>query len=302
MNVELWFSRFTEALERKNRSPHTVRSYGRELRRFFQFLETQGVEELGAITRDTLEEYRAHLYYQRHRGQPLHMKTQSVRLLAVKAFFRFLTQERYLLSDPAAPLELPRVPPPALPGLLGEADLRKLLEAPDRSTPEGLRDGALLETLYATGLRNEELCRLQLQDVNLRRGEVRVVRGKGGKSRVVPLGGTATRAVAAYLEKGRPAVATSWLFLNTNDEPFRPNSLIRRVHILARQAGLRQRVTPHLIRHSFATHLLRHGAGLRHLQQMLGHSSLDTTQRYTQVELTDLREVHRRCHPREQGR
>ncbi len=301
MDFEPWRLRFERVLRLRNRSPFTVRSYGRSLRVFFGYLVGLGVERLADVTREHVEDYRTHLFYRRHRDRPLTMKTQMLELCAVRAFFRAMLREQYLLADPAAELELPRPAPQALPELLSEAEMVRLLEdGTDRFTRQGCRDRAILEVLYATGIRNLELRRLQLRDLDLALEELTVL-GKGAKPRRVPLGEEAVGWLRAYLAV-RGESPLPWVFLSRRSRPLHSSTLGTLVQQAADRAGLNRRVTPHLMRHSCATHMLRNGAGLRHLQKLLGHESLSTTQRYTRVEIADLRAVHRRCHPREQGR
>ncbi len=303
MNLELWRTRFREHLDLGAFSSRTAEEYCRELRPLFEYLERQGLDEPGAATRDHLEGYRTHLFYLRTRSdQPLSLQTQQGRMTAVKAFFRFLHAERFVLVDPAASLALPKVPRGLPRAHLSEADVETLLSQPDTTTPVGLRDRAAMEVLYVTGLRNAELRALTLDDVGLERREVRVRRGKGGKSRLVPLGEEAVAWLEEWLCRGRPSLvrdpAERHVFVTWRGRPLTREDLGHLVSMAAERAGL-SKVTPHQLRHCCATHMLRHGASLRHLQELLGHASASTTQRYTRVELSDLKKVLRRCHPRE---
>ncbi|MCA9795468.1 MAG: tyrosine-type recombinase/integrase, partial [Candidatus Eremiobacteraeota bacterium] len=224
------------------------------------------------------------------------------KMSAVLAFLRFLYQARFLVVDPGRDIQLPRLPNKLLPRLPSEEEVLRLLEAPDTTTPLGLRDRAILELLYSSALRNSELRQLGLTDVDLDRLEVRVLYGKGGKQRVVPLGEPAAAWVEEYLRHGRGFLLKDTdhgrLFSSLRGDPISVESLVDLCRKHARAAGL-GRVTPHLLRHCCATHMLAREANLRHLQELLGHSSAATTQRYTQVQLSDLRAVHQRCHPRE---
>lgn len=304
LDRELWKLRFSDHLRLRGRARMTVASYTRQLDPLFLFLEALGVASLGEVTRDHLEEYRTHLFYRTYRGKPLSAKTQNCVLCAVRAFFRFLVHCDYLLVDPSAKLELPRTGDRLPLPLLSEREMVLLLETPDTGTPLGLRDRAILELLYSTGLRNGEVCALELGDVDPEQGVVRVQTAKGGRSRIAPLGELAAEWLAAYLEHSRPKLKTansgSWLFLSRRGRQLDTCSLGEMVSRTAAAAPtLHKRVTAHLIRHCCATHMLKNGAGLRHLQTLLGHRSLETTQRYTRLEIEDLRSVHRRCHPRE---
>lgn len=307
LNLRLWQVRFGEHLELRGRSPRTVSLYVREAKHLFDYLRRQGLEGVGEVTREHLDGYRSELYYRRTRkDRPLSLKSQAVRLGAVKAFFQFLVRDRFLLTNPASALELPRIPRDLPPPLLSEEEVVRLMEAPDAAEPLGIRDRAILEVLYASAIRNAELRALDLDAVDLERRELRIVHGKGGKSRVVPLGEEAAAWLQEYLEHVRPELArrtsATALFLSWRGTRLSSSSLGDLVHRSARAAGLDKHVTPHLLRHCCATHMLRRGAGIRHLQGLLGHESTASTQRYTRVEISDLHRVLRRCHPRERDR
>lgn len=308
MNRELWQRRFGEYLQVRRYSGRTVETYTAELKPFFAFLEAHAIEQLAAVTREVLEEYRVHLFHlRRPDGRPLAVQTQCGKLVAVLAFFRFLYRERFLVVDPGRGVEVPRVPPALPPKVLSEAEVVRLLEAPDAETPLGLRDRAMLETLYSCGLRNAELAELALDELDLERGQLRILGGKGGKHRVVPLGEPAREALEAYLRAGRPQLLKNpreiRVFLSwRGTRGLTREGVADIVRKAAESAGLEQRVTPHLLRHCCACHMLARRASLRHIAELLGHASMDTTQRYTRLEITDLRKVHRRCHPRERRR
>lgn len=303
MDVALWRSRFREYLQLGQYSPRTVAGYVGELGELFAFLAERGVESLGGVTRERVEEYRNHLFYLESRGRRLSSTTQNRRVHAVKTFFRFLAEEDFLLIDPAVEVDAPRTPGTLPRVILSELETKRVLEAPDVSTALGLRDRAILEVLYGTAIRNSELSALTLDAVDLARGELRVHRGKGGKSRVLPLGEEAAAWLEAYLARARPQLARAsreaLVFVTWRGLRFTRGALSEVVRRAARDAGVRKEVTPHVLRHCCATHMLRHGAGLRHLQELLGHASVATTQAYTRLETSDLRRVLRRCHPRE---
>lgn len=300
----LWQSRFAEYLVVRGTSPRTLETYRAELAHFFTFLEAHGVQSLTELTRDHLEGYRTFLFYQRTRsGRNLALSTQQVRLQAVRRFARFLAQERYHLLDVGLHIELPRRMQTLPRVILTESETARLMEAPDVTRPLGQRDRALLELLYGTGMRNSELTELRLEHLDLARRLVHVVQGKGGKDRVVPLGDEAQAWLEEYLARARGQLLRrreeTRVFLTFFGKPIHREDLAVIVARCGQRAGLEKHVTPHVLRHSCATHMLRRGAGIRHLQVMLGHSSADTTQRYTRVEPSDLRKVLRRCHPRE---
>jgi len=303
MNLVLWQTRFGEYLQVRQFSSRTVDSYVSELKPFFVFLESLAIEELSSVTREVIEEYRTHLFYAEHNDKKLSARTQGARLSAIKAFTRFLNRERFLLIDPAATVELPRVPKFTPPVLLSEEEVERLMGAPNTTTWLGLRDRAILELLYGTGLRNQELRHLTLEEVDLSRREIRLRRGKGGEGRVVPLGEEAALWMERYLARSRPVMvrmpAEKRVFLSGRGLPLLSMTMGAVVRRAALQAKLDKRVTAHTLRHCYATHLLRAGAGIRHVQALLGHSSLSTTQRYTRVEVSDLRVVVAQYHPRE---
>lgn len=303
MDARLWCDRFEQYLSVRNYSQRTIKSYRGEVRALLGFLEERGLRSLADLSASHLEEYRLHLYYLRPKGQPLTVTTQGCRLGAVRHFVRFLVRQDYLLSDVSAHLDLPRRQRTLPRNLLSERETVQLLETPACDTPLAVRDRAILETLYATGLRNSELISLQLEEWDPEYHCFRVRQGKGGKPRVVPLGGEAEFWLKSYLESVRPTLLREagerTIFLNRVGKALTREILAKTVTRWGRQAGLSRGVTPHLLRHCCATHMLKRGADLRHLQALLGHASVNTTERYTQLEVSDLRKVVQRCHPRE---
>jgi integrase/recombinase XerD len=225
-------------------------------------------------------------------------------LSAVRSFHRFLVREGVTDRDPAAAVAQPRLPR-SLPRPIPVEEVERLLDAPDPSTPAGLRDKAILELLYGSGLRISELTGSDVDDLELEDGSVRVL-GKGGKEREVPLGSFAREAIEAYLTRGRPALASGAtrgaLFLNARGGRLSRQSCARLLGRYVRLAGIERRVTLHTLRHSFATHLLEGGADVRVVQELLGHASVATTQIYTLVSARHLREVYEESHPRARRR
>jgi len=304
MKIELWLERFCEHLSLLNRSEKTIYGYRLETRLFLEFLVECGVGDVSEIRRDDVNSYRVKLHGARKaNGEPLNIKTQSAKLGAVFSFLRYLYSEQFILANPARDLKLPKVPDSLPAELPDEEQVLKLLETPDTTEPLGLRDRAILELLYSSALRNSELRALRMGDIDLHRLEVRIRRGKGQKERVVPLGEPAAVWSEAYLTRSRPHLARDTtddvLFLNQWGRPFTSEVLANTVSRHAVAARLPMKVTPHVLRHACATHMLARKAGLRHLQRLLGHASTTTTERYTRVEVSDLREVFLRCHPRE---
>lgn len=304
-SLDGWKQRFRQHLLIRGFSPRTVSGYSAELVPLFGFLEKRGVEKLTQVTRDDLEAYRHHLFIAEFGGKRLTLASQARRLNSLKTFFRYLLEDQVLLIDPAAPIQGPRVGKTMPRQLLSEAETAKLLEAPDITTPLGIRNRAILELLYATAIRNSELRDLALGEVDLERQELFVACGKGGKSRRLPLGEEAAACLEDYFLNARPFLAGpasgDVVFLSSGGCKLARGKLSRMVRDLAQGCGLEKTVTPHLLRHACATHMLRRGAGIRQLQVLLGHSDLSSTQLYTRIDIGDLHKVVSRYHPREQG-
>jgi len=285
-------------------APRTHVSYMAHVRAFLDWLVDNGLDLVDVQAGD-LDAYQSHLYaYRRGRdGRPYSPAYQAARLVVLKHLYRFLYRRGYVLSDPAADIDLPRLERRLPRVILTLQEVRRILAAPDATTPRGLRDRAMLETLYATGIRVTELCNLTPYDVDTEERVLRVLLGKGRKDRNVPLTRAASAAIEAYLVDGRPlllrkAKKQRCLFLQDKGGQMDRATAGRIVRHWAQQAGLNKHVTPHTFRHTLATHLLKGRADIRHIQSLLGHASLGTTQRYTRVELSDLKQVIERAHPR----
>jgi integrase/recombinase XerD len=279
----------------------TAHEYLREVGSFLSWLENRGVALAQARTEDVLS-YQSFLYAQRKpNGKPYSSGNLKNRIKALKSFFRFLYRRRYLLHDPAASVDYPRSERRLPRVILTREEARKILEAPDTMTVTGLRDRAILETFYATGVRAGELSNLTPDDVDTEERVLRVVLGKGRRDRRVPLTRAAAEALDLYLAKARAKLVRRekrFLFLQNRGSRMDSGTLNRIVRTYAAAARVKKRVTCHTFRHSVATHLLKGRADIRHIQALLGHASLATTQRYTHVELQDLQQVIRRAHPR----
>lgn len=275
-------------------SPHTQRAYGADLEALAEHLESRRKRRWSqAETLDLLTFLRA------GRQQGLAPASLARRAVAIRVFFRFLAAEGALRHDPAAHLELPKLWQ-RLPETLSPPQVEALLDAPG-DDPLGLRDRAMLELFYACGARVSELTALELADLQLERGFIRLF-GKGRKERVVPIADASAAVLVRYLEAARPRLARgacAAVFLGRGGRPLRREAVWKRLKRHARAAGLDpDTVWPHALRHSFATHMLEGGADLRSLQQLLGHASIQTTQRYTHVDPSRLRQTHERFHPR----
>jgi integrase/recombinase XerD len=283
-------------------APRTPPAYMAHVRAFLDWLSGKGLDLLEVRAKD-LHAYQSHLYaLRRKNGRPYAAAYQATRLVVLKHLFRFLHRRGYLLHDPGADIELPRLEKRLPRTILTSAEVRRILEAPDVKTPRGLRDRAMLETLYATGIRVSELCHLTPYDVDTEERVLRVVLGKGRKDRNVPLTRAAAEAIEAYLLKGRPRLAgrqkARFLFLQDRGGGMDRSTACRIVRERAEEARVKKHVTPHTFRHTVAAHLLKGRADIRHIQALLGHASLGTTQRYTRVEVSDLKKVIERAHPR----
>jgi integrase/recombinase XerD len=291
-----------ERLQERAYSPGTLDMHRWALKSFLLWCHERDLIHAETITKPILESYQRWLYrYRKADGKPLGITTQRNRLGAVQRLFRWLCRENHLAANPAADLELPRKPPKLLPKALSEAELKALFAMPDTSDVLGLRDRAILETLYSCGLRRSEVTKLDVEDLDRERCVLSVRQGKGGKSRTVPVGERALDWLNRYLERSRPRLELDLgehaLFLSGYGSRFNPNYLGNWVTRTLKAAGIEKQGSCHLLRHSCATHMLENGADIRFIQQLLGHARLDTTQIYTEVSIVALREVHTRTHP-----
>ena len=283
----------------RNASPYTVRNYTTDLLGFFQFLRAKGIGSLKEVDKHTLRDYLSQL-------MELGFVKASIarKLSAIRSFYRYLQREEMITSSPVATTSSPKLDK-RLPLFLTIEEMKRLLEAPDLAAPQGQRDQALLELLYASGLRVSEVVNLNLEQVNLDNREIRVW-GKGSKERVVLMGEPAAKALSAYLSQGRPKLlgkkGSSALFLNRYGGRLVERRVQRILEKYAKIAGIDKRVYPHLLRHTFATHLLDGGADLRVVQELLGHASLSSTQIYTHVSKSQARRVYLSAHPMAQGK
>jgi integrase/recombinase XerD len=281
----------------KGLAVNTLSAYRRDLSKFEEFAKKRKLA-LVAVKRDDLVDFLASLYRQK-----LESKTVARHLVTLRNFFRHAQVEEWIAEDPTAHLESPKIRR-SLPGYLRLDEVEKLLELPDQSKPLGLRDRAMLEVLYSTGLRVSELTSLRVMDLDTKVGCVRCI-GKGDKERIVPVGRKALAIVEKYLRHGRTALigttrgtAGAFLFVNRRGGRISRVGVWKIFSSYGRKAGLRVPLTPHMLRHSFATHLLERGADLRSVQLMLGHSDISTTQIYTHVVEERLKQIYKAHHPR----
>jgi integrase/recombinase XerC len=286
------FDFLTYLRNERNVSPHTLRGYLSDLEQLSSFL---GDKELSAVDHQTLRRFIAHLM----QGE---VKKSSIarKLSAVRSFFRYLNRAGLLQNNPARLVATPRREK-RLPAVLTADDAQRLMESPHSQKPEDrgivLRDRAILETLYSTGIRASELIGMNREDID-RDGSLIRIRGKGRKERIVPIGNKAREAIDAYLTGPARSVESAAVFLGPSGKRLTARTVQRILENHRKQLGLRQKASPHTLRHSFATHMLESGADLRAIQELLGHASLSTTQRYTHVNLDSLMEVYDKAHPK----
>ncbi|HKD51213.1 MAG TPA: site-specific tyrosine recombinase XerD [Candidatus Acidoferrum sp.] len=285
----------THAKVEKGLSPNTVAAYRRDLMKFCAFAGKRKLT-LEMASRDDLVDFLAGLYRQ-------HLESKSVarHLVSLRNFFRFAQIQELIQADPTMNLESPKIRR-SLPGYLRLEEVEKLLAQPDAKTPLGLRDRAMLEVLYSAGLRVSELVGLRVSDLDTKVGCVRCI-GKGDKERIVPIGKKALGMVERYLRDARPKMIAKFagsptLFVNRRGKPLSRVGVWKILSAYGRRAGLRVALTPHMLRHSFATHLLERGADLRSVQLMLGHADISTTQIYTHVVEERLKQIYKAHHPR----
>lgn len=278
----------------KGLSPNTVSAYSRDLRGFSAFA-AKNRRSLASISRDDIVDYLGSLY-----SRKLDSRSVARQLVTLRNFFRFALAEHLVTADPTLNLESPRTRK-SLPVFLSSDEVERLLKEPDATNPLGLRDKAMLELLYATGLRVSELINLRPADLELRMGYLRCI-GKGDKERLVPIGRKAKDTIERYLSESRPTLLrgrpSPFLFLNSRGGRISRVGFWKILAAYGRRAGFRRRLSPHKLRHSFATHLLERGADLRSVQLLLGHADISTTQIYTHVVQERLKQIYRAHHPR----
>ncbi|HWP92796.1 MAG TPA: site-specific tyrosine recombinase XerD [Thermodesulfobacteriota bacterium] len=279
----------------KGLSKNTLESYGRDVSKWVVYLEERGIVDIREVDYKVILDFLTHL-----REQNLNARSVARILVSIKQFFRFLLAEKIIEKDPTFLIRTPKIRT-SIPGVLSLDDVEKLLSAPDDKTPEGVRDLAMLEVLYATGIRVTELVSLQLNSVNFELGYL-MVYGKGGKERIVPIGDKAIASLQEYMNISRPSLLKSrksvYLFVTRRGGKMTRQGFWKLIKGYAGRTGIGKKISPHTLRHSFATHLLERGADLRTIQIMLGHSDISTTQIYTHIQRERLKEIHRKYHPR----
>lgn len=304
MKIEDLLPVYLKHLKVIGRSYYTIRGITYALRDFFRFLEDVRVSRTPDLTTEVIEAYQEELAFRMTRkGTPLHLSTQVQLICNIRGFTEFLHAHDYLFQDPGLKVKPPK-PPQSLPKvILDEKEIRRLMQAPDMQTHAGFRNRVILEVLYDTAIRRLELSRIRLADLDVETGYIRI-HGKGDRDRVVPVSPRVCDLIQNYLRFVRPHYVQGhdcgYFILNRWGRRMAPNAVWDAVRSCVRLSGIPKRVSTHTLRHTCATHMLRNGAPVRYIQEMLGHESLKSTQVYTHVTINDLKKIHAQYHPGEQ--
>ena len=309
MKFHQYLSEFADYLASCRFSERTVETYALYAKRFTGFLETYypRISSFEKVTKDVILDYQSYLSTrQNRRGERLSNKTQGLMLRALKKFFSFLMKHDLILKDSTTVISMPREEQRLTRNVLTEKETFELLESIPMNTPVGMRNRAIAELFYACGIRTSELCNLKIQDVDFKQQTVTIVKGKGGKSRMVPIGQYASHYIGLYLEKARRYMLRSrredpkYLFLSQRGNPFNKSTINRTVmKSIRRNLDLKKHISCYCFRHSTATQLLRNKVDIMYIAQLLGHASLKTTQKYLKIDISDLKKMHSLYHPRE---
>lgn len=294
--------RYLEHLAIKNYSPRTIETRDKLLRYFIQWCDERGLTKPQQIDRPIMERYQRHLfYYRKADGEPLSTRSQHTRIIPIRHWFQWLVKQGHLLYSPATDLELPRLEKRLPKAILSAREAETVLAVPDIGNAVGLRDRAILETFYSTGIRRLELIHLSVHSIDRERGTVMIRQGKGKKDRMIPIGERALAWIEKYKESGRPELVSGrddgTLFLSNLGEAFCPNRMTQLVRDYVDRSGVEKKGSCHMFRHTMATLMLEGGADIRFIQAMLGHAELSTTEIYTQVSIRLLKTIHAATHP-----
>lgn len=297
-----YLNRYLDWLQIQNYSQATIKGRDHYLSVFIVWCDERSLKRPNEITKPILERYQRHLYLHRKKdGEPLSFRSQHTHLVPIRAWFKWLTRQNHILYNPASELDLPRLEKRLPKHVLNQSEVETVLNQADISDALGIRDRAMLETLYSTGMRRMELIGLKLYDIDVDRGTVMIRQGKGKKDRMIPIGERALAWIDKYLIEVRPELVTGIdegvLYLTNLSEPFTPNRLTQLVRNYVQAAEIGKTGACHLFRHTMATLMLEHGADIRFIQEMLGHADVSTTQIYTQVSIRQLKEIHTATHP-----
>jgi len=300
--LETMQRKYTQWMISRSYASRTIETQGNIVSKFVEWCHERGILRPQEVTRDILEHYQGQLTRSRKDSGESYSVGYLNRILSIiRGFFRWLAKNHHILYNPASELELPRVTTRIPRNVLNTAEVEAVMMQVDLSLPLGLRNRAILETLYSTGIRRTELCRLKCKDIFIDAGVVLVIEGKGRKDRMIPIGERALSWVEKYKNDLRPALVKKpdegTLFLSSRGEPLMPNNLGRLVSGYVKAAGIDKEGSCHMFRHTMATLMLEGGADIRYIQQILGHSNLNTTQIYTRVSIKKLKEVHSATHP-----
>ena len=309
MVYEALIKGYIEYLGGKNFAQTTVRVYTREAVLILEYMQgLRNIRRLQDIRREDIKSYQDEIYISRRRrdAKPLSMSSKCMKIIALKSLFKYLVKKGEIIYNPASDVEVPKSSRDRVREVLTEREIKKLILCIDGSSDLGVRDRAMIELFYSTGMRNSELRGLLVNDVDLAEGELRIREGKGylgARERIVPVGRVALVYLEEYLKRARPRLvkgrAEEHLFVNYKGRKMGmdiPNDTVKRY---AKKAGIKKNIGAHTLRHTCATHFLRGGGDLRYIQELLGHKSLDSTKLYTKVEISDLKRAHRKYHPRE---
>ncbi len=295
--------KYLEWMAIANYSAGTIRDRRVHLGYFFTWCLERGLTRPTEITKPVIERYQYYLFHYRkiRDGEPLPVRTQHARLIPIRTFFKWLARNNHILYNPASEIDMPRTEFRLPQQILTSSETETILNLPNIKEPLGLRDRAILETFYSTGIRRLELSQLSIYDFDAERGALMIRQGKGGKDRMIPIGERAILWVQKYLYEGRPRLVvfpdSGVLFLTGHGKPFNPDSLTSLVRTYIRRSGCHKRGACHILMHTMATLMLDNGADIRSIQEILGHANLATTQIYTHVSIRKLKEVHKLTHP-----
>ena len=300
---------FKNSLVIKNNSQRTIETYLNELKRFIKFIESNysSIKELHQITGKVVNDYSSYLIcYKDKKGKQYSNQTKKLKLIVLKVFFSFLLKNDYIIQNPAKNIELPRDEITLPKNILSQAEITEILNVPDTRTPIGLRNKAVIEILYSSAIRTSELADLKINDIDYKEQTVIIRKGKGGKMRIVPLTMYALEYTRLYIEKARKFMLKGnskdegYLFLTTRGKPFNRSTVNKCViHQVMNHVNIQKHVTAYTFRHSTASHLVKSKVDIRFIQELLGHSNLQTTQKYTHLNMEDLKKMHQLHHPRD---
>ncbi len=297
---------FIQSLKVKGLAPGTIEETQRRLDQFLDHLATLNIKHVEDITTDEIYSYQIKIHqYKNQFGRTNSAAYQNLLMSTVKQFTKYLWQENDIITDPACNIEYVKEPKKLPRSVLTAKEAKKIVHAPDTSTDIGYRDRTILEVLYSTGIRKAELINIKTSDIDYHDGLLRVT-GKGSKDRVVPVGKIACRYLENYIKAVRPKLvgelSKDYLFLSLRRQKFSKDSIWRIVKKYAKKSNMKKNVHPHTFRHTCATGMLKNKASLKSIQELLGHESIESTQIYTRLTITDLKAIHKKCHPREKDK